>query len=115
MAGEKSVSRYCGVETEFSDDMPKLLSLNITGGFDFVVAHLYPCKIWAIGNAVLNSEHGYIDGPWISAKVRSNDDIKSGALPVAGSDLILSPSERSCRVVSMSLFPPSSFSLETSF
>ncbi|KAH0644291.1 hypothetical protein KY284_032175 [Solanum tuberosum] len=37
---EKNDSKYCGVETEFNDDMPQLLSLNIHGGFDFVVAPL---------------------------------------------------------------------------
>jgi len=38
--GDKSESRYCGVETEFSNDMPQLLHFNINGGFDFVVAPL---------------------------------------------------------------------------
>lgn len=39
--GDKSESRYCGVETEFSDDMPQLLALNLSSaGFDFVVAPL---------------------------------------------------------------------------
>lgn len=39
--GDRSESRYCGVETEFSDDVPGLLSFNLTsGGFDFVVATL---------------------------------------------------------------------------
>lgn len=38
---EKSESRYCGVETEFNEDIPQLLSYNISsGGFDFVVAPL---------------------------------------------------------------------------
>lgn len=38
---EKSESRYCGVETEFNDDMPQFLSFNLSnGGFDFVVAPL---------------------------------------------------------------------------
>lgn len=37
---EKNDSKYCGVETEFNDDMPQLLSFNIHGGFDFVVAPL---------------------------------------------------------------------------
>ncbi|GMG99262.1 hypothetical protein Nepgr_001102 [Nepenthes gracilis] len=77
--GDRSDSRYCGVETEFSDDMPRLLSFNINGGFDFVVADLMD--------------------PGYRPSLRSDDDIKSGALPVAGSDLILSPSEWSSRVV----------------
>lgn len=38
---DKSESRYCGVETDFSDDVPHLLSFNLSlGGFDFVVATL---------------------------------------------------------------------------
>ena len=38
---ERSESRYCGVETDFSDDVPSLLSFNIsTGGFDYVLAPL---------------------------------------------------------------------------
>ena len=37
--GDKE-SRYCGVETEFSDNMPQLLEFNIKGGFDFVLAPL---------------------------------------------------------------------------
>lgn len=37
---ERSESKYCGVETDFSDDMPQHLSFNIHGGFDFVVAPL---------------------------------------------------------------------------
>ena len=39
-SGDKE-SRYCGVETEFNDDMPQLLSHNLaSAGFDFVVATL---------------------------------------------------------------------------
>lgn len=38
---DKSESRYCGVETDFNDDMPHLLSFNLSnGGFDFVVTTL---------------------------------------------------------------------------
>lgn len=37
---EKNDSKYCGVETEFDDNMPQLLGRNIHGGFDFVVAPL---------------------------------------------------------------------------
>lgn len=40
-AGDKSESRYCGVETEFDDDVPQLLLSNLSSaGFDFVVAPL---------------------------------------------------------------------------
>ena len=39
--GDKSQSRYCGVETDFNGDMPRLLTTNLShGGFDFVVAPL---------------------------------------------------------------------------
>lgn len=38
--GDKSESRYCGIETEFHDDMPHLLTYSLSGGFDFVVAPL---------------------------------------------------------------------------
>lgn len=39
--GDKSESRYCGVETEFDDDIPNLLTSNLSrGAFDFVVASL---------------------------------------------------------------------------
>lgn len=38
---DKSESRYCGVETEFDEDVPGLLSSNLnSGAFDFVVAPL---------------------------------------------------------------------------
>lgn len=37
--GDKE-SRYCGVETEFSNNMPQLLDFNIKAGFDFVLATL---------------------------------------------------------------------------
>ncbi|KAF3549219.1 hypothetical protein DY000_02010207 [Brassica cretica] len=38
---ESSESMYCGVETDFSDDVPSLLSFHIsTGGFDYVLAPL---------------------------------------------------------------------------
>ncbi|GAB2222938.1 hypothetical protein Droror1_Dr00017070 [Drosera rotundifolia] len=78
-AGDKSESRYCGVETEFSDDVPQLLEFNINGGFDFVVAPLMD--------------------PTYRPSLRTELDKISGALPVAGSDLVLSPSDWSSRVV----------------
>ncbi|GAB4854081.1 Protein arginine N-methyltransferase 5 [Ancistrocladus abbreviatus] len=77
--GDKSDSRYCGVETEFSDDVPQLLAFNINGGFDFIVAPLMD--------------------PAYRPSLRSDDDKTSGALPVASSDLVLSPSEWMSRVV----------------
>lgn len=78
-AGDKSESRYCGVETEFSDDMPQLLHLNIDGGFDFVVAPL-------------------VD-PAHRPSLESFGDRRSGALPVSGSDLVLGPAQWSSHVV----------------
>lgn len=40
---DKSESRYCGVETDFTYDLPQLLSYNLspaTAGFDFLLAPL---------------------------------------------------------------------------
>ncbi|GMQ02526.1 hypothetical protein CsSME_00048712 [Camellia sinensis var. sinensis] len=76
---DKSDSRYCGVETEFNDDMPQLLAFNINGGFDFVVSPLmdpsYRPSLMVAGN----------NG--------------AGVPPFAGSDLVLSPSQWSSHVV----------------
>ncbi|KAL6544219.1 Protein arginine N-methyltransferase 5 [Orobanche gracilis] len=72
-AGDKSESRYCGVETEFDDDMPNLLSFNIEGGFDFILATLMD--------------------PSYRPSLVGNDSTRSQALPFAGSDLVLSPSQ----------------------
>ncbi|KAL9268202.1 arginine N-methyltransferase 1.5-like protein, partial [Drosera capensis] len=78
-AGDKSESRYCGGETKFSDDVPQLLEFNINGGFDFVVVPLMD--------------------PTYRPSLKTELDKISGALPVAGSDLVLSPSDWSSRVV----------------
>ncbi|KAF4403504.1 hypothetical protein G4B88_008150 [Cannabis sativa] len=79
-SGDKSESRYCGVETNFSHDMPQLLSNHICGaGFDFVVAQLMDP---AYRPSLLQKEGG-----------------EYGALPFAGSDLVLSPSQWSSHVV----------------
>ncbi|RRT78523.1 hypothetical protein B296_00026956, partial [Ensete ventricosum] len=80
--GDKSESRYCGVETEFHDDMPHLLTESLSGGFDFIVAPL-------VGN---------ID-PSYRPSSMSNGGSGSSVLPVAASDLILSPSQWSSHVV----------------
>ncbi|KAJ0593993.1 putative methyltransferase [Helianthus annuus] len=77
--GDKSDSRYCGVETEFNDDMPHVLSYNINGGFDFVVAPLM--------------EPGY------RASMVNSANRESSVLPFAGSDLVLSPAQWSSHVV----------------
>ncbi|KAL1556947.1 Protein arginine N-methyltransferase 5 [Salvia divinorum] len=77
--GDKSESRYCGVETEFYNDMPNLLSYNIHGGFDFVLATLMD--------------------PKYRPSLVDSDTSRSSALPFAGSDLVLSPSQWSSHVV----------------
>ncbi|CAL9098008.1 unnamed protein product [Musa textilis] len=77
--GDKSESRYCGVETEFHDDMPHLLTESLSGGFDFIVAPL-------------------ID-PSYRPSCMTNGGSGSSVLPVAASDLILSPSQWSSHVV----------------
>ncbi|KAK6918362.1 PRMT5, oligomerization domain [Dillenia turbinata] len=78
-SGDKSDSRYCGVETEFNDDVPRLLNFNLSGGFDFLV---YPLMNPAYRPSLLK-DHGGM----------------SSALPFAGSDLVLSPSQWSGHVV----------------
>ncbi|XP_022754394.1 protein arginine N-methyltransferase 1.5 [Durio zibethinus] len=77
---DKSESRYCGVETEFDDDVPRLLSFNLSsGGFDFVVAPLMD--------------------PTYRPSLMEVDSDSSHVLPFAGSDLVLSPSQWSSHVV----------------
>jgi protein arginine N-methyltransferase 5 len=73
-SGDKSDSRYCGVETDFNDDMPQLLYSNINDGFDFLVTPLMD--------------------PSYRPSLMEND-----ILPFAGSDLVLSPSQWSSHVV----------------
>ncbi|XP_004501256.1 protein arginine N-methyltransferase 1.5-like [Cicer arietinum] len=77
---DKSEARFCGVETDFNDDMPQVLSFNLsTGGFDFVVAPLMD--------------------PSYRPSLVQNNSLGSGALPFAASDLVLSPSQWSSHVV----------------
>ncbi|XP_061346203.1 protein arginine N-methyltransferase 1.5-like [Gastrolobium bilobum] len=78
--GDKSESRYCGVEAEFNDDMPHVLAFNLSsGGFDFVIAPLMD--------------------PAYRPSLVKKDSLGSGPLPFAGSDLVLSPSQWSSHVV----------------
>ncbi|XP_076936425.1 protein arginine N-methyltransferase 1.5-like isoform X3 [Bidens hawaiensis] len=77
--GDKSDSRYCGLETEFNDDMPHVLSYNINGGFDFVVAPLM--------------EPGY------RSSLVNKANRESSVPPFTGSDLVLSPAQWSSHVV----------------
>ncbi|XP_057957491.1 protein arginine N-methyltransferase 1.5 [Malania oleifera] len=77
---DKSESRYSGVETDFHDDMPRLLAFNLaTGGFDFVVSPLMD--------------------PTYRPSLAENETSGSGFLPFAGSDLVLSPSQWGSHVV----------------
>ncbi|KAL2637605.1 hypothetical protein AAZX31_06G072300 [Glycine max] len=79
-SGDKSESRYCGVETDFNDDMAHVLHFNLySGSFDFVVAPLMD--------------------PSYRPSLVQNDALGSGLLPFAGSDLVLSPSQWSSHVV----------------
>ncbi|KAL0407905.1 UNVERIFIED_CONTAM: protein arginine N-methyltransferase 1.5, partial [Sesamum radiatum] len=122
--GDKSESRYCGVETEFDDDMPNLLSFNIHGGFDFVLATLFLSgflfnddKVFPVICRVMH--HG-LDNSFDELFIRysllfyfraekmdpnyrpsqvDEDTSRSRALPFAGSDLVLSPSQWSSHVV----------------
>ncbi|GAA0171773.1 protein modifying enzyme [Lithospermum erythrorhizon] len=75
----KSESRYCGVETSFSDDMPDLLAFSLHGGFDFIVPPLMD--------------------PSYRPSLMDTGSNGSGPLPFAGSDLVLSPSQWSGHVV----------------
>ncbi|KAI9192121.1 hypothetical protein LWI28_018529 [Acer negundo] len=77
---DKSESRYCGVETDFNDDMPNLLSFNLsTAGFDFLLATLMD--------------------PTYRPSLMESDSNGAHVLPFAGSDLVLSPSQWSSHVV----------------
>ncbi|XP_073010160.1 protein arginine N-methyltransferase 5 isoform X1 [Typha latifolia] len=78
-AGDKSDSRYCGVETEFDYDMPHVLTGNLSAGFDFIVAPL-------------------VDPSYRPTSV-GIDSRETSLLPVAASDLILSPSQWSSHIV----------------
>ncbi|KAI4337395.1 hypothetical protein L6164_015819 [Bauhinia variegata] len=79
-AGDKSESRYCGIETEFNDDMPHVLAFNLSsGGFDFIVAPLMD--------------------PTYRPSLLQKDSLGSGVLPFAASDLVLSPAQWSSHVV----------------
>lgn len=73
-------SRYCGVETDFHDDMPRLLTLNrVPGAFDFAVSPLMD--------------------PTYRPSLVNDDDSGSAVLPLSGSDLILSPFQWRSHVV----------------
>ncbi|KAF6139671.1 hypothetical protein GIB67_002476 [Kingdonia uniflora] len=71
-------SRYCGVETQFEDDIAKLLASNINGCFDFILPPLMD--------------------PTYRPSLASNEN-GAGVPPFSGSDLVLSPSQWSSHVV----------------
>ncbi|KAJ4826141.1 Protein arginine N-methyltransferase 1.5 [Turnera subulata] len=78
---EKSDSRYCGVETEFDDDMPGVLTSNLSPGFfDFVVAPL-------------------MNPTYRPSLVEKDASGSSPVLPFASSDLVLDLSQWSSHVV----------------
>ncbi|KAM7262837.1 hypothetical protein ACFE04_000520 [Oxalis oulophora] len=75
--GDKSESKYCGVETEFNDDMPHVFSFNLSpASFDFLLAPL-------------------MDPSYRPSLMDSDNKVP----PFAASDLVLSPSQWSCHVV----------------
>ncbi|KAJ4826228.1 hypothetical protein Tsubulata_048322 [Turnera subulata] len=78
---EKSESRYCGVETEFDDDMPGVLTSNLSHGFfDFVVAPL-------------------MNPTYRPSLVEKEASGSSPVLPFASSDLVLCLSQWSSHVI----------------
>ncbi|EPS62792.1 hypothetical protein M569_11997, partial [Genlisea aurea] len=79
--GDKSESRYCGVEADFDDDVPSLLSYSLRGGFDFIVVSLMD--------------------PSYRPSLLNDEARRSHSLPFAGSDLVLSPAQWSCNVVGL--------------
>ncbi|KAJ0006876.1 hypothetical protein Pint_30729 [Pistacia integerrima] len=82
---DKTESKYCGVETNFDDDMLHLLSYILsTGGFDFIVATL-------------------MDPGYRPSLIERDASDGSNVLPFAASNLVLSPSQWSSHVVAYSL------------
>ncbi|XP_057813500.2 protein arginine N-methyltransferase 1.5 isoform X1 [Cryptomeria japonica] len=77
--GEKSESRYCGVETSFSDDVPNVLRHNLTNAFDFVLMPL-------------------TDPVYRPSEMKESQN-GPGVPPFAGSDLVLSPAQWNSHVV----------------
>lgn len=77
--GDKSDSRYCGVETAFSDDVPETLRDNLGNGFDFVLMPLTDPKYRP------SQTEEDLNGPCVP--------------PFAGSDLVLCPAQWNSHVV----------------
>lgn len=72
---QRNDSRYCGVEIEFDNDIPRTLSFSLSTGFDFILAPLVDPK--------------YRPPPF------STDFIP----PFAASDLVLTPAQWGSHVV----------------
>eukprot|EP01018_Ginkgo_biloba_P031681 Gb_23660 [translate_table: standard] len=77
--GDKSDSRYCGVETAFSGDVANTLTFNLASGFDFVLMPL--------------TDPGY------RPSEMKDDENGPSVPPFAGSDLVLSPAQWNSHVV----------------
>ncbi|OAY67846.1 Protein arginine N-methyltransferase 5 [Ananas comosus] len=83
-AGDKSESRYCGVETDFDPDMPQALTRDLAAGFDFILSPLID-PAYRPSSSSSSAETRGCEGPVV--------------LPVAASDLVLSPYQWSSHVV----------------
>ncbi|KAJ0080868.1 hypothetical protein Patl1_12300 [Pistacia atlantica] len=96
---DKSESRYCGVETDFDDDMPHLLSYNLsTGGFNFVVATLFSVFLFdslVLVLIILFNPHLFqilqMDFAYRPNLVERDASGGSNVLPFAASDWVLAP------------------------
>ncbi|WZZ24332.1 hypothetical protein YC2023_007733 [Brassica napus] len=90
---ERSESIYCGVETDFSDDVPSLLSLHIsTGGFDYVLAPL----VRFLSLLTPFSDIYFLSLKEYRPSLVEGNGSETQVLPVSGSDLVLSPSQWRC-------------------
>lgn len=128
---ERTESRYCGVETDFSNDVTHLLNFNIfTGGFDYILAPLVcfflpPESHVVVCYFCINSDLKvyFFKGVYFFLFLQVNpsyrpslvegNGVDTQVLPVSGSDLVLSPSQWSSHVVGMLRFasPPCAFVL----
>eukprot|EP00252_Welwitschia_mirabilis_P023148 TRINITY_DN6476_c0_g1_i2.p1 TRINITY_DN6476_c0_g1~~TRINITY_DN6476_c0_g1_i2.p1 ORF type:complete len:665 (-),score=128.63 TRINITY_DN6476_c0_g1_i2:370-2364(-) len=79
--GDKSISRYCGVETRFSNDVHETVRQSLNEGFDFVVLPL-------------------VD-PNYRPSQASEDPDRGSVPPFAGSDLDLNPAQWNSHVVGL--------------
>jgi protein arginine N-methyltransferase 5 len=100
-AGDKSDSRYCGVEVlDFpaGDGLPAVLSHSLSSAFDFLLAPLVSAPPLPTSSSAPPSETEAYSPR--SAQVDPEYRPTPGAvLPVAASDLVLSPSQWSSHIV----------------